>query len=583
MTSRDDFPGEMEAFPFDDTAADAVFGSSDGADSAPEEFRDVAELVHAARRTGSADELVGEDVIVARIAAAIGEHAAPPQGDAHERIFVLKRFRTAKVTAAATAVLLLGGTAAAAASGSLPTPMHHHHDHHADLAVRHIAAAPHHHGKRAAGISGVVASVNGLTVDGSCGVADMAGAFTVTAHMGSLFMVNVAPTTTFAERGIVPASFANVCVGAKVGAEGVVAGTTVTGVKIFIEPPHVRTDASGVVASVNGVATAGACGVSGMAGAFMLSAHEHTTFTVNVATTTAYVEDGVVPATFGNVCVGSKVKASGTVVDTTVTATTVTIKPPHVRTGAAGMVASVNGVSTPGTCGAANLGGAFTLTAHDSKTFTVNVDPSTTFTEHGITAATFLNVCVGEFVAAKGTVADPVVTATEVFILPALHHDHKDRGKKHEGRGDHRGAFGTVASVNGGSATGTCGSAGLPGSFTITGRNGTTFTVNVTSTTTAFKVPGIADPTFANVCVGTQVGAKGSVTDTTVAATDVFVFPPHSDHESDHGHHGDGHRGDGDAASHNGPNAAKLSTGRHGHGRGGSGGHGDQGGQGQDS
>ena len=121
MSSSDDFPGDMDRFPFDDRDADAVFGASSGADSVPEDLRDVAELVHAARRAGSADELVGEDVVVAQIAAAIGEHAAvAPQSDAHERIPVLKKFRTAKLAAAATAVLMLGGTAAAAATGTLP-------------------------------------------------------------------------------------------------------------------------------------------------------------------------------------------------------------------------------------------------------------------------------------------------------------------------------------------------------------------------------------------------------------------------------------------------------------------------------
>ena len=75
------------------------------------------------------------------------------------------------------------------------------------------------------------------------------------------------------------------------------------------------------------------------------------------------------------------------------------------------------------------------------------------------------------------------------------------------------GAFGTVASVNGVSDAGTCGTTtGATDSFTITGHDGTTFTVNVTGTT-MFEVPGVTDPTFANVCVGEKVGAKGALTD----------------------------------------------------------------------
>ena len=60
MSGADDFLGDMPRFPFDDRDADAVFGGASGPDTVPEDLRDVAELVCAARRAGSADELVGE-------------------------------------------------------------------------------------------------------------------------------------------------------------------------------------------------------------------------------------------------------------------------------------------------------------------------------------------------------------------------------------------------------------------------------------------------------------------------------------------------------------------------------------------
>ena len=569
MTFRDDFPDEMEDFPFDDTAADAVFGHSHGADAAPEELRDVAELVAAARRTGSADELVGEATIVARIAAAMGEPAASPQGGTHERIAVLKKLRATKVTAAATAVLLLGGTAAAAAAtGSLPTSVHHHH---AALAVAHAVAAPRHHEAHTAevpNVSGAVASGNGVADPGTCGVAGVAGTLTLTTHDSQTFTINVSTTTTFAEKDVATPSFADVCVGSNVWARGATTGMVVTADKIKIRPP--RTEASGEVASVDGVTTSGTCGVAGLAGTFALESHEHHAFTVNVSTTTAYVETGVASPTFANVCVGSKVKVNGTFVDTTVTATTVTIKPPHVRTGAMGIVASVNGVSTAGTCGTAGLAGTFTLTGHPDKTWTVNVDPATTFAEKDVAAPTFANVCVGEFVMAKGTVVDPTVTATQVFIAPTHVDDKHNKHDKHHD-GHQVGAFGTVASVNGVTTDGTCGAAGTAGTFSITGFKGTIFTVNVT-TTTNFKVPGVTDPTFANVCVGGKVAAKGDTTDTTVAATDVFVLPAHTDgdHEGDK-HHGDHHgfgrggpKGDREVSKHSGKHDQQSSTRRHG-------------------
>ena len=52
------------------------------------------------------------------------------------------------------------------------------------------------------------------------------------------------------------------------------------------------------------------------------------------------------------------------------------------------------------------------------------------------------------------------------------------------------------------------------------------------------------------MCVGAKVGAKGDITDTTVAATAVFVLPKHDgkdegkDEGKDDGDHGSGHDGD---------------------------------------
>ena len=55
------------------------------------------------------------------------------------------------------------------------------------------------------------------------------------------------------------------------------------------------------------------------------------------------------------------------------------------------------------------------------------------------------------------------------------------------------------------------------------------------------------DPSFANICVGAKVGAKGDVTDTTVAATVAFVLPENGwKHDGKkHGYKRDGHEQDG--------------------------------------
>ena len=108
--------------------------------------------------------------------------------------------------------------------------------------------------------------------------------------------------------------------------------------------------------------------------------------------------------------------------------------------------------------------------------------------------------------------------------------------------------FGAVASVNGSTDPTACGS-GDTGTFTVTDRDGNTFTVNVDSTT---KFVGHHDDntngaSFADVCVGQKIGAKGDVTDTTVAADMVIVRAEKTgDHEGDH----EGDDQDSDAQEH---------------------------------
>ncbi len=71
---------------------------------------------------------------------------------------------------------------------------------------------------------------------------------------------------------------------------------------------------SGVVTSVNGVSTAGTCGVSGAAGAFTLVPRRHLAIlTVDVATTTTFTDSADPSPSFADICVGDKVQALGTV------------------------------------------------------------------------------------------------------------------------------------------------------------------------------------------------------------------------------------------------------------------------------
>ena len=162
-----------------------------------------------------------------------------------------------------------------------------------------------------------------------------------------------------------------------------------------------------------------------------------------------------------------------------------------------GTVASVNGSTTAGACGLAGTAGTFTLTAFHGTTDTVGVSPTTTFSEHGVTAPSFANVCVGEKVGAVGTISSATVTATGVFMTPPPMP--KPPLPKPQG------VFGIVASVNGSTTAGACGLAGTAGTFTLAAFHGTTDTVDVSPTTT-FSEHGVTAPSFANVCVGREGG-----------------------------------------------------------------------------
>ncbi len=150
----------------------------------------------------------------------------------------------------------------------------------------------------------------------------------------------------------------------------------------------------GVVASVNGTDTARTCGTAGSAGAFVVTGPRDTSTTVDVTTTTAFVEQGVNAPTFADVCVGDRTGSFGTVSSGTFTATVVFVAspPPPKPRFISGAVASVNGTETAGTCGTAGTNGAFVLDAFHGTTVTVDVSTTTTFSEPGVSAPTFADV-----------------------------------------------------------------------------------------------------------------------------------------------------------------------------------------------
>ncbi len=286
------------------------------------------------------------------------------------------------------------------------------------------------------GAFGTVASVNGSSTSGSCGVADTAGTFTITGWRNSATTstVDVSATTTFLELAVRTPSFADVCVGDLVGALGTVSSGTVTATKVLVAPAPVAPTfpvAIGTVASVNGSTTSGSCGVAAAAGVFVLTPigpipvnAQSTTVDVSATNTTFAAPNTMGSASFANVCVGDLAAAFGTESSGTVTATKVLVTPPPVAVplfpGAVGTVASVNGSSTSGSCGVADTSGDFTVTGLTSTTSTVDVSTTTTFVALGSSTPTFAAVCTGDLVAAFGTESSGTVTATKVLVAPAM-------------------------------------------------------------------------------------------------------------------------------------------------------------------
>jgi hypothetical protein len=89
-----------------------------------------------------------------------------------------------------------------------------------------------------------------------------------------------------------------------------------------------------------------------------------------------------------------------------------------------GIVTSVNGVATAGTCGTATATGNFTLVGMRRAVVTVDVVSTTTFTDPAVLSPatpSFADVCVGVPLKVLGTFATGTLTAASVAVLPPRH------------------------------------------------------------------------------------------------------------------------------------------------------------------
>jgi len=153
--------------------------------------------------------------------------------------------------------------------------------------------------------------------------------------------------------------------------------------------------------------------------------------------------------------------------------------------------------------------GSFTVLDRSSKSYMVIVTGATTYREHSMGSVGIGDVKVGTFVDVLGGVSGTTVTATAVRIEtqeqpnPSVHP-----------MGTRPDAAGKVTSLG-------------TSSFTIENRAGTSLTVDVTNSTT-FEEPGVASSSFGAIKVGSFAAVSGTITGTTVDATDVRFGSRHS-------------------------------------------------------
>jgi hypothetical protein len=182
-------------------------------------------------------------------------------------------------------------------------------------------------------VYGLITSVNGTTAQGSCGTAGADGIFTLVTIVDSTptdSTVYVDGGTTFVQKKVSDASFADVCVGDQADAIGPVTDGVVVADLVTVRVPR-AIKLKGAVISVNGDSTSGVCGVADSGGGFTIQSTHHgvsLTYSIAVTTSTGYAEAGVTTATFADVCVGNRVEAIGATSGGVLTADAVAIYPP---------------------------------------------------------------------------------------------------------------------------------------------------------------------------------------------------------------------------------------------------------------
>lgn len=160
-----------------------------------------------------------------------------------------------------------------------------------------------------------------------------------------------------------------------------------------------------------------------------------------------------------------------------------------------------------GTVSAVN-GNQITVAAKNKSVYTVDTTAAKIFKNRN-TLIAITDIKVGDTVMAQGTVSGTAVTATTVFDgKPVV-------GKK--GRGAFPGVMGTVSNT-------------AAGTFSVTAKDGTVYTVTTTSGTKIMKGSSTATAGISDIVNGDTVMVRGQVSGQTVSAEEIFDGMPAQAH-----------------------------------------------------
>ncbi len=307
--------------------------------------------------------------------------------------------------------------------------------------------------------------------------------FTIETRSGATETIEISNSTTYLERGVSSPSLTNVGAGDLVAAFGTTSGSTVSASQIVISVPRSASSPQPPVAA--GI-------VQGTPGAdsFTIQTPGGASETIDVSASTSYYERNVSSPSLTNLVGGDFVVAFGTASGSTVTASTIVIagapRPSH------------HGLAITGTVQGTPATNSFTITTPSGASDTVDVSSSTSYFERGVSAPSLTNVASGDYVAVFGSVSGSTVTATKVAIA-------------------------TPPPSNGQFATaGTIQTSPSGGSFVIETWNNTQVTVQTAASTT-YTERGVATPSLTNITIGENVAVFGTVSGSTVTATQIAI------------------------------------------------------------